>query len=60
LSWYNASAVKNYSATRSLARFENENIFMHFDFNAGVLVVNSDGVGLAPGLSLLLLLHAGS
>jgi hypothetical protein len=52
---YNASAVKIYSATSSLVRFENKNIFFYFKktlnptrYSAGVVAVNSKVVGLAP------------
>jgi hypothetical protein len=52
---YNASIVKIYSATNSMARIKNENYFSLLNntstyYNAGAAVVNSKVVGLASGL----------
>jgi hypothetical protein len=52
---YNASTVKIYNATSSLMRFENKYIFFFIEETlsyysaAGIVVVKSEVVGLAPG-----------
>jgi hypothetical protein len=53
---YNASVVKNYITTDSLARFESEKKYFTLKnalayINAGVVAVKSKIIGLAPGIN---------
>jgi hypothetical protein len=62
---YNASAVKIYTTTSSLVRFENKNVFFYYEKRSSLLQRRRCGcklivVGLTPALLLYLTAYIGT